>query len=125
MALQDHIHLDGYTYSILFGGYSPWIDKGERNTLTISGKDDTVYPANAQEGWDMVIRAPHAAVATAGGLDSLKTTWLKTTTVSFTDSLDASYTVLCLGSLRQDSLTPILDGAQNVYHIPVSLKVRQ
>lgn len=116
---EDHITLDGNDYSVLFGGYSHRVNKGERNTLTISGKDDTVYPANSQEEWDLVLTVSHAQLGT------LQTTWLLAAAVSFTDSLDVEHTVLCLGSLGERSLTPILDGALNRYHVPIRLKVQQ
>ena len=116
---EDHVTLDSNDYPVLLDGYSHWINKGERNTLTLSGKDDTVFPAKSQEGWDLVLRVTHTE------LGQLQTTWLKTTTVDFTDSLDAGHTVLCLGPLSERPLTPILDGALNKYNVPITLKVAQ
>lgn len=117
MATSNTITLDGSTYAVLLNGYRPWYMKGERNTLTSTGKDDTVYPANAQEGWDLVLKCTYTQ------LSSLLTTWAKTVTVSFTDPLGSSHTVRCLDAIRQETLTPMLDGSNSYYYVPVRLKV--
>jgi len=118
MATEDHIHLDGTEYAVLRDGYAPFFLKGERNTLTSTGKDDTVFPANPQQGWDMVLKV------TKTKLDSLLTTWAKKAGISFTDHLGGNHTVICLGAIEQRTLVPILDGASSLYHVPIRMKVK-
>lgn len=104
---------------VLRDGYRPWYMKGERNTLTASGKDDTIFPSKPQQGWNLVLKL------TKSELDSLLTTWAKSSSVSFTDHLGSAHTVLCIGEVSEQTLVPVLDGTSSLYHVPIRLKVKQ
>lgn len=115
MATLSYMVLDSVQYTVLVGAYEPQFSKNERTSLTALGKHDTVYPAQGETHWALVLKVTKAK------LDSLKTTWAKKQAVSFTDSLNSTHTVICSGPLREQTLVPMLDGDNALYHVPIVL----
>tara|TARA_Y100000310_G_scaffold271175_1_gene285549 strand:+ start:9407 stop:10240 length:834 start_codon:yes stop_codon:yes gene_type:complete len=91
MATAETITLDGNTYTVLVQGWQPFRSKGERVTLTSTGKHDIVYPAVAQQGWNLVLKCTYEQLLSLMGSFSRKAA------VSYTPSVPIPRVVRTVG----------------------------
>jgi len=122
--MNNYITLDGNKYMTRHGDWEPIYDKPGAARLVLSGNIDVTWGPATISGWQGVIIGPVTSPGTGWGtIDNLRTSVRKTQAVSFTDHYSNTDDVIVLGSLREESKSPMWDSPSNEITVEVELVI--
>lgn len=119
--MNSYVILDSKYYTAT---HSTWKQSQERPMMMrtlLSGTRDIVYGVDFPNQWEGKLRVPVSASGSYGTISDFRTTYAKKQSLSFTDHLGNAYSVVILGNITEESLTPMWDASANVYLIPVQI----
>lgn len=121
--MNNYITLDGKRYAAPYKEFGPLMNKPSTERVTLSGRSDVTYgPATLQE-WIGILHAPVTPRAGEwGDIDDLRATLAKRYSVSYTDHYGTTMTAYILGPHPEQSMSPMWDGARNVFKVTVKIQ---
>ena len=137
MTLQSYITLgnnDGVTnlkrFYVLQGTYKPTRNKTQTRRRTITGKADT-QEGFVVRGWEMTINCKDTVASSSDGtLYDLRAFFEKNAAsgansgrLTFWEFDDTQvHTVELIGTLDEDNITPILQGSETKFYVPIVME---
>lgn len=120
--MNDYVTLDGKRYKAVFGQWNPTRIKPARVRKTLAGATDATYGPAITVQWDGTLVVPVTPSGSSWGSDSdLRDTFDKMENLTFVDHYADSYSVVMVNALQEQSLTPVLDQANNRFLFRISL----
>ena len=121
--MNKYIQLAGCKYATKGNEWIPRSQTPAQVIPTLSGRHDVVYSKALLLRYEGTIIVPNVGATGYGDIDDFRLVYRALAPSTFIDHFGATYSVVFLGTVDENSLSTMWDGASNRYHIPVALAV--
>lgn len=119
--MNKYITLDGKQYSTLHRDWTPAQDNPRVVRATSLGASDVTFASMVFYDWEGTIVAKYTPETGYGSYSDLMTSLAKKSTLSFTDHLGDTYTVIASGPFKPKCTIPNWDSPSASFHVYVKL----
>ena len=116
--MNNYITLDGFRYKTL----TNWMPYEERPvTMLFSGRTDVTFGPASYKFWKGSVAVDVTPSEFYGGIDDLKTTYRKPSSLQYFDHLGEEYTVVIDRGIDEKSLSPMWTSPENSINVTLTL----